>query len=81
MTNARFDNSLDALAIVSKYTKQDGMVASQPAANIVSSINRVRGKNNKINISELDKKYGGNHAEKAAENQVRPNQHQHAPRV
>ena len=81
VTNARFDNSLDALAIVSKYTKQDGMVASQPAANIVSSINRVRGKNNKINLSELDKKYGGNHAEKAAENLVRPNQPQHAPRV
>ncbi len=61
--NYRFDNALDALAIVSKYTKN----GIRRANKLIDRINEVRGNKKPINKGDFVDKYGASRASTAHE--------------
>ena len=53
-----FNNAMDALAIVSKYTKKKGMRLNQRVSDIIEKINTKRDAASEINLDNFEKDYG-----------------------
>ena len=65
--NACFNNTMDALAIMNKYTKCEGMVVNQKIGNIIADIQNVRGESDSIRVKDFEKQFGAQRAQQDAQ--------------
>ena len=65
--NACFNNTMDALAIMNKYTKCEGMVVNQKIGNIIADIQNVRGESDSIRVKDFETKFGVQRAQQDAQ--------------
>ncbi len=78
--NDAFLNSMDALAIVSKYTKKEGMVINESIAHILDGIDAIR-HDNTISIKDrFQRTYGAKRAKEAYNNRILNEMEKKAPK-
>ncbi len=77
----RFDNMLDALSIVSKYTNGSGEEMNPNLKPILQKINKKRGADERINPSQFEKKYGAARATKSYNKRHKIENKAEAPRI
>ncbi len=68
--NDAFDNSMDALSIVSKYTKKEGQMVNEKVDRVIRDINKIRKDDNLEQINKFEQKYGAERAKKAADKRM-----------
>ena len=77
----RFDNMLDALSIVSKYTNGSGEEMNPNLKPILQKINKKRGADERINPSQFEQKYGAARATKSYNKRHKIENKAEAPRI
>ena len=68
--NDAFANSMDALSIVSKYTKHEGKAMNESILKVVTNINTVRNDTVLANVNIFARGYGAERAKQAKEKRV-----------
>ena len=61
---------MDALSIVSKYTKKEGQMVNEKVDRVIRDINKIRKDDNLEQINKFEQKYGAERAKKAADKRM-----------
>lgn len=64
---AAFNNVMDILSVVSKYTRREGMLGNDRALEVIDSVNKVRKDKEPIDKAKFENEYGLKRAQNAAQ--------------